>query len=39
MAPYFVVVTLGTAWGAFPGKITPLLKNVLEKNGNKDYHI
>jgi hypothetical protein len=38
MAPNLIVVAFGTTGGRAPGEITPLLKNVLEKNGNKDYY-
>jgi len=39
MTPYLVVITSGTAWWAFPDKITLLFNNILEKYGDKYYHI
>jgi hypothetical protein len=39
MTPHFIVSTSGTAWWPFPDKITLLFKNILEKYGNKYYHI
>ena len=39
MAPHLVMITSGTAWRPFPEKITLLLKNILEKYGDKYYHV
>lgn len=39
MAPHFVVIASGTALRPLPFKITLLLKNILEKYGDKYYHV
>lgn len=39
MAPYFIVIASGTVWWPFPEKITLLFNNILEKYGDKYYHV
>lgn len=38
MAPNLVMVAFQASYGANPGKVLTLLKNLLELNGNKIYH-
>ncbi len=39
VAPDLIVPALGTNFGPYPRIILALLKNILEKNGNKIYHV
>jgi hypothetical protein len=39
MTPYFVMITSWTTWWPFPDKITLLFNNILEKYGDKYYHV
>jgi hypothetical protein len=39
VAPDLIVAALGTNCGPYPRIILALLKNILEKNGDKIYHV